>query len=101
MTVVYLLNRSSTRSLDKKTPQEAWYNKKLTVHHLQVFGCVAYMKITRLHLTKLDSRGLKVVFIGYEPENKAYRLYDPVGGGELTCRATLSSTRAPSGSGTT
>jgi len=100
MMVAYLLNRSPTRNLDGKTPHEAWYNKKPAVHHLLVFGYVAYMKDTRPHLAKLDPRRLKVIFIGYEPGSKVYRLYDPVGG-ELTCRATLSLTRAPSGSGTT
>ena len=80
MTAVYLLNRSPTRSLDGKTPHEAWYNKKLAVHHLRVFGYIAYMKVTRPHLAKLDPRGLKVIFIGYEPGSKAYRLYDPAGG---------------------
>jgi hypothetical protein len=47
------------------------------VHHLRVFGCVVYMKITWPHLTKLDDRGLKMVFIGYEPGSKAYQLYNP------------------------
>jgi hypothetical protein len=45
-----------------------------------VFGCIAYMKITCPHLTKLDDRGLKTVFIKYEPESKAYRLYNPADG---------------------
>ena len=79
MTIVYLLNRSPTRNIDGKTPHEAWYNKKPAVHHLRVFDCVAYMKVACPHLSKLDPRGLKVVFIGYEPWSKAYRLYDHVG----------------------
>ena len=79
MTTVYLLNRSPTQSLDGKTPYEAWYNKKAAVHHLHMFCCVAYMKVTHPHLAKLDPMGLKVVFIGYEPGSNAYRLYDPVG----------------------
>ena len=37
------------------------------------------MKITRPHLAKLDPKGLKVIFIGYEPRSKAYKLYDPAG----------------------
>ena len=45
-----------------------------------MFCCVAYIKVTRPHLAKLDPKGQKVVFIGYEPRSKAYRLYDPVGG---------------------
>jgi hypothetical protein len=80
MTVVYTLNRSPTRSVEGRTSYEAWHGKKPSVHHLRVFGCIAYMKITRPHLTKLDDRGLKTVFIGYEPGSKAYRLYDPVSG---------------------
>ena len=48
------------------------------------------MKVARPHLAKLDPRGLKVAFIDYEPESKAYRLYDPAGGGgELTCHHLL------------
>jgi hypothetical protein len=80
MMVVYLLNCSPTHSVDGKTPYQAWHGKKPTVHHLRVFGCVAYMKITRPHLTKLDDRELKMVFIGYEPGSKAYLLYNPTDG---------------------
>ena len=50
------------------------------LHHLRVFGCVAYMKNVRPHLAKLDPKGLKVIFIGYEPGSKAYRFYDPAKG---------------------
>jgi hypothetical protein len=77
-TAVYLLNRSPTRCLKGKTPYEAWFGKKPIVRHLKVFGCVAFVKVTRPHLSKLDARGLKTVFIGYEEGSKAYRLYDPV-----------------------
>ena len=79
MTVVYLFNRSPMRSLDIKMAHEIQYNKKSTVHHLQAFGRVTNMKITRPHLTKLDPRQLKVVFIVYELRSKVYRLYDPSG----------------------
>ena len=80
MTVVYLLNRSPTGSLDGEMPHETWYNKKPVVHHLRVFGCVVYMKVAHPNLAKLDPRGLKVVFIGYKPGSKTYRLYDPAKG---------------------
>ena len=33
------------------------------------------------------SQGAEVVFICYEPESKAYRLYDPAGGGGSSCVA--------------
>ena len=31
------------------------------------------------HLAKLDLRGLKVVFIGYKPKRRTYKLYNPAG----------------------
>ena len=38
------------------------------------------MKVAHPHLSKLDPRGLKIIFIGYESGSKAYRLYDPARG---------------------
>ena len=77
-TAVYLLNRSPTAALDGLTPFQAWYGKKPPVHFLRVFGCVAFIKHLRPHPTKLEDRGRKVVFIGYEAGAKAYRFYDPI-----------------------
>lgn len=77
-TVVFLLNRAPTSALDGLTSYQAWYKKKPPVHFLKVFGCIAYIKNLHPHLTKLDDRGQKVVFIGYQDGSKAYRFYDPV-----------------------
>jgi hypothetical protein len=65
---------------DGKTSYQAWHGKKPTMHHLQVFGCVTYMKIMRPHLTKLDDRGLETIFIRYEPGSKTYQLYNSTDG---------------------
>ena len=75
-TAVYVLNRAHTRSVDGKTPYEAWHGKKPAVDHLRVFGCVAHVKSARPCLRKLDDRSTPMVFIGYEPGSKAYRVYD-------------------------
>jgi hypothetical protein len=77
-TVVFVLNRSFTRSVEGRTPHEAWYGRKPDVQFLRVFGCRAHVKITRPNLTKLEDRSTPAVFLGYEPGSKAYRLYDPV-----------------------
>jgi transposase InsO family protein len=77
-TAVFLLNQAPTSALDGKTPYQAWYGKKPFVHFLRVFGCVAYIKNVHPHLGKLDDRGCKVVFIGYQDGAKAYHFYDPV-----------------------
>jgi hypothetical protein len=76
-TAVYVLNRAYTRSVDGKTPYEAWYGKKPSVEHLRVFGCVAHVKSAKPFLRKLDDRSTPMVFIGYEQGTKAYRLFDP------------------------
>jgi hypothetical protein len=61
-------------------PYEAWHSKKSVVHHLHTFGCMAFMKVTHPHLTKLKDRGKKGVFIGYEAGTKGYWIFDPVEG---------------------
>jgi hypothetical protein len=76
-TAVYVLNRAFTRSVDGMTPYEAWHGTKPSVEHLRVFGCVAHVKNARPLLRKLDDRSTPMVFIGYEPGSKAYRVYDP------------------------
>ncbi|GKG19942.1 hypothetical protein Tco_0379743, partial [Tanacetum coccineum] len=46
---VYLLNRCPSKSLDNKTPQEAWNRIKPTVSHLKIFGSIAYSKGYKLY----------------------------------------------------
>jgi hypothetical protein len=75
LAVVYVLNRMSTRSVEGATTFEVWYGKKPTVHHLHTFGCLAYVKNTKPNLSKLDDRGRRIIFIGYEQGTKAYRVY--------------------------
>ena len=77
-TAVYLLNRAPTRSLQGRTPYEAWYNKKPKVHHLRTFGCVAHVKKVGPGISKLSDRSTMMVFIGYETGTKGYRFYEPV-----------------------
>lgn len=43
MTVVYFTNISPTHAVLHKTPHEMWFGMTPKVHHLKVFGCVAYV----------------------------------------------------------
>jgi len=54
--VVYLLNRFTTKRLQKITPEEAWSMKKSRVDHLRIFGSVAYVKIKEERRTKLKDK---------------------------------------------
>jgi hypothetical protein len=75
VTDVYILNRTPTRSVVGGTPFEYWFGKKTAVQHHCTFECIAYVKSTRPNLSKLDDKGRKMIFIGYEQGTKAYRFY--------------------------
>jgi len=70
-TTMYLKNRSPTRSLDYKTPFEALFRFKPAISHIRVFGCKAFVHVTKENTKKLDSKTIKCTFIGYCGEYKA------------------------------
>jgi hypothetical protein len=75
---VYVVNRCPMKSVDGMTPFEAWHGRKPTVHHPRTFGCIVYVRNTMTHLKKLEDRGRKMIYVGYESSSKAYRAYDPI-----------------------
>jgi hypothetical protein len=76
VTAVYILNRSPTKAFDSKTLYKAWHERKPAVSHLRVFGYLAFAKELG-HVSKLDDRSTRGVFIGYAKGWKAYRILDP------------------------
>jgi len=76
-TAVYLLNRSSCKAIGGRTPYELWDRHTPSIQHLRTFGCIAHTKVNTPHQKKLDDRSRRMVFVGYEPGSKAYRVYDP------------------------
>ncbi|KZV28520.1 hypothetical protein F511_15600 [Dorcoceras hygrometricum] len=74
---VYLSNRSPTKSLKNVTPQETWSGQTPGVHHLRIFGSIAYAQVPEQERSKLDDRSRKLVFIGYNENSKGYKLFSP------------------------
>ena len=74
---VYLSNRSPTRSVWGKTPQEAWSGRKPGISHLKVFGSIGYVHVPDETRTKLDDKSKKFILIGYDSSSKGYKLYNP------------------------
>ncbi|CAL9218311.1 unnamed protein product, partial [Arabidopsis halleri] len=74
---VYLLNRSPTKSVSGKTPQEAWSGRKPGVSYLRVFGSIAHAHVPDEKQSKLDDKSEKYIFIGYDNNSKGYKLYNP------------------------
>jgi len=73
-TTVYIKNRCLTKALNSKTPQEAWSGRKPDVSNLRVFGCKAFAHVPDEKRTKLESKSMPCVFLGYYEGTKTYRL---------------------------
>ena len=60
---MYVLKRSSTKSLQGKTPYEMWSGKKLKTSYPRIFGSIVHVKTTGA-LGKLEERSKEMVFVG-------------------------------------
>jgi hypothetical protein len=59
--------------LDDKTPHEVWTGKKISLEHLRVFGCDAYVHVLKENRSKIDNKAEKCIFIGYKDGVKVVR----------------------------
>ena len=75
---VYIPNRSPTERVKDRVPEEAWNGKSCHISHLKKFGCASFAHVPKELRNKLDDRSEKCIFIGYNDESKAYRLYNPI-----------------------
>jgi len=64
------------KSIQNIAPEEAWSGRKHNVAHMKVFGCVGYAHVPNELRKKLDNKGEKCIFVGYNDESKAYKLYN-------------------------
>ncbi|GBP75752.1 Retrovirus-related Pol polyprotein from transposon TNT 1-94 [Eumeta japonica] len=76
-TAAYITNRTPTRALNYKAPEEVWSGRKPDLSHMRIFGCEAMMHIPKEKLKKWDSKSCKMIFVGYCEDSKGYRLLDP------------------------
>ncbi|KAK2442743.1 putative mitochondrial protein [Trifolium repens] len=74
-TAVYILNRSPTKRLVDKVPEEVWSKVKPSVSHLKVFGSLCYKHVPDARRKKLDDKSEAMIFVGYH-RTRAYRLYN-------------------------
>ncbi|GKC21963.1 retrovirus-related pol polyprotein from transposon TNT 1-94 [Tanacetum coccineum] len=72
------VNRYLFKSLDNKTPQEAWKGMNPSLPHLRIFRSMAYVHIKSQSLSKRDDGSEKHVFAGYDKQLKVYKLYNSV-----------------------
>nr|GEV56041.1 retrovirus-related Pol polyprotein from transposon TNT 1-94 [Tanacetum cinerariifolium] len=72
VTAAYLINRSPSTALEKKTPMDFWLGHLANYEMLRIFGCVAYSHVNQ---GKLKPRAIKCIFLGYPDGVKGYRLW--------------------------
>ncbi|XP_075074827.1 uncharacterized protein LOC142162379 [Nicotiana tabacum] len=72
-TVVYLVNRLSSRVIGGKSPFEMFYLHALSLSHLRVFGCLYYATSPK-EWDKFASRAVLGAFLGYSSTQKGYKI---------------------------
>jgi histone deacetylase 1/2 len=76
-TATYTLNRRPCRPRHNDTPYKLLYGHHPSYDHLRVFGCLCYPNLTATAAHKLAPRSVACIFLGYPPDTKGYRCYDP------------------------
>jgi hypothetical protein len=74
-TVVYIQNRCAHDILKDKTPEEVFSGIKPELRHLRIFVCPVYIHVPKEKRTKMEPSGKKGVFVGYNENSKAYKMY--------------------------
>ena len=77
-TACFLINRMPSSVLDWATPfQTIFPHKSLFPIEPQVFGCTCYVQDVGPHVSKLEPKSLKCIFLGYSRVQKGHRCYCP------------------------
>ena len=77
-TACFLINWMSSSILDWVTPfQTLFPHKPLFSIEQQVFWCTCFIRDVRPHVSKLDTKSMKCIFLGYSQVQKGYRCYCP------------------------
>ncbi|KAJ9545567.1 hypothetical protein OSB04_025274 [Centaurea solstitialis] len=75
-TACYTQNRSLIVKRFRRTPYELFRNRKPSIEHLHIFGCVCYILNNKDNLGKFDSKSDDGIFLGYSSISKTYRVFD-------------------------
>lgn len=74
-TIVYIISRGPSSSLDGSIQEEEWIGKKINYSFLKTFSCEAFAHINNEDTTKLKEKSKNCTFIGYGVNEYGYRLY--------------------------
>ena len=72
----HIQNRVPHSSMKGNTPFEAYFEHKLDVSNLQVFGSTAWAQIPLDKRRALQLQSIECLFIGYHDESKFFKILD-------------------------
>ncbi|KAJ9539510.1 hypothetical protein OSB04_032243 [Centaurea solstitialis] len=75
-TACYTQNRSLIVKRFRRTAYELFRNRKPSIKHLHIFGCVCYILNNKDLLGKFDSKSDDGIFLGYSSISKTYRVFN-------------------------
>ncbi|GJR66315.1 retrovirus-related pol polyprotein from transposon TNT 1-94 [Tanacetum coccineum] len=75
-TACYTQNRSIIISTHGKTAYHIINDKKPSIKHLHIFGCICYITRDGENLDKMKEKGDPCVMVGYSTQSKGYRVYN-------------------------
>ncbi|KAJ9547779.1 hypothetical protein OSB04_020322 [Centaurea solstitialis] len=75
-TACYTQNRSLIVKRFRRTAYELFRNRKPSIEHLHIFGCVCYILNNKNNLGKFDSKSDDGIFLGYSSISKTYRVFN-------------------------
>ncbi|GJZ04147.1 retrovirus-related pol polyprotein from transposon TNT 1-94 [Tanacetum coccineum] len=75
-TVCYTQNRSIIISNHGKTAYHIINDRKPSIKHLYIFGCICYITRDGENLDKMKEKGDPCVMVGYSTQSKGYRVYN-------------------------
>ena len=71
------MNRCTTSGVHEVTPHEKYYGNKPDLSHVRIFCSIAYLYIPDEKRQKLDPKSEKCIHVGYSPEQKRSKCFNP------------------------
>nr|GEU61860.1 hypothetical protein [Tanacetum cinerariifolium] len=75
-TACYTQNRSITIPTHAKTPYHIINERKPSIKHLHILGCICYITRDGENLDKMKEKGDQCILVGYSTQSKGYRVYN-------------------------
>nr|GEU44149.1 retrovirus-related Pol polyprotein from transposon TNT 1-94 [Tanacetum cinerariifolium] len=75
-TACYTQNRSIIIPTHEKTAYHIINDRKPSIKHLYMFGCICYLTRDGENLDKMKEKGDQCILVGYSTQSKGYRVYN-------------------------